>query len=322
MKPQNSLTAQAQKKPVTFSAAITSGSMQQMITKSLGDQKAAARFTSTMISAVSGSEQLKACKPETVVAAALRGEGMGLVYGHGYYVTPYGSTATFVTSYKGYIQLALATGLYADIDCIDVREGEVKGRDPRKGKPIIDLSVYQNDEERESKPIVGYYGYFELKDGTFRYEYWSMEKLLKHADRYSPAFDLERYNKMVSGEMPASEAQKLRGGTPWYDAGGSGQEKMCKKTVMRSLLNSGYAPLSNEVKTFVSNDRDDVVTGDGNMINADYQVIDMTTGEVIGDVSESGEVITPDAGENTAQGQEKPNRGRKAADIIDDIIEG
>ena len=243
-------------KKITFSAAITSESMQAMISKSLGGSNAAARFTSTLISAVSSSEQLRGCDPSTIVAAALRGEGMGLIYGHGYYLVPYGDTAQYQLSYKGMLQLAISTGYYADIDCIDVREGEYRGRDRRTGKPDIRLDTYGTDEEREAHPVIGYYAYYLLKDNTFRYEYWSVDRLLRHADRYSPAFKLEKYNAMMNGDLEAAEVRKLLGGTPWYDYGG-GQERMCKKTVLRQLLNSGYAPLSPEVKGFMGGDISD-----------------------------------------------------------------
>lgn len=244
-----------------FTTVISGQAMQSLIAKSMPDERSRARFTATMISAVAASQQLQNCTPATVISAALRGEGMGLLYNNGYYVVPYGNTATFVLSFKGFIQLAMATGLYADIDCIDVRQGEKKGRDKRTGKPIIDLSVYETDEEREAQPIIGYYGYFELKDGTFRYEYWSVEKLLAHANRYSAAFKLATYNRMINGQLTDGEMASLAKSSPWYDLGG-GQDAMMKKTVLRSLLNSGYAPLSNEVRTIFRNDTDDAPTED------------------------------------------------------------
>ena len=109
---------------------------------------------------------------------------------------------------KGYIQLAMSTGFYADIDCTDIREGEIEGRSRRTGKPIVNLAKYESDEERQSKPIIGYYGYYELKDGTFRFEYWPMDRLLRHADRYSKAFSYEKFKAMQSGEMNPKDVEK------------------------------------------------------------------------------------------------------------------
>lgn len=247
MKATNSFAAQTQRDKPTFSMAIAAPSMQKMIQSALRSDKAAARLTSTLISAVNASEQLRACEPSTIVAAALRGEGMGLIFGHGYYVVPYGTTATYILGYKGYIQLAMSTGFYADIDCVEIREGEIEGRSRRTGKPIVNLAKYESDEERQSKPIIGYYGYYELKDGTFRFEYWPMDRLLRHADRYSKAFSYEKFKAMQSGEMNPKDVEKLLNGSPWYDPNG-GQDRMCRKTILRQLLNSGYAPLSPEVK--------------------------------------------------------------------------
>lgn len=274
MNATNRLTPPAQKQ--TFSNAITSNAMQGLIRKSLNDSKVAARFTSTLISAVNASDQLKACDPGTIVAAALRGEGMGLSLGMGYYLVPYGQTCTFVLGYKGLIALALATGQYDDIDCMDIRDGEYTGRDNRTGKPTFNFNVYATDEDREKAQIIGYYAYFKLKDGMFRSEFWSMNKLIFHAEKYAQAFNREKYEKFIAGEMTAEEEAKMRKSTPWYDVG-YGQDRMCKKTVLRSLLNSGYAPLSNEVRYAMDNDSEDGVIPDMPIIS-----VDKATGEVIG----------------------------------------
>ena len=82
MKATNSLTKSKQDK-MTFSAAITTDAMQKMILKAMPNAKAAARLTSTLISAVSNSEDLQECKAETIEAPGLRSDGQGLKYLHG-----------------------------------------------------------------------------------------------------------------------------------------------------------------------------------------------------------------------------------------------
>lgn len=297
----------------TFSMAITAPSTQQMILRALKDDRMAARFTSTLIGAVSASEALKACDPGTIIAAGLRGEGMGLIYGHGYYIVPYGSVATYLMSYKGYIQLAMSTGYYADIDCVEVREGELEGRSRRTGKPVINLAKYDTDEERESHKVIGYYAYFELKDGTFRYEYWSMDKLLKHADRYSPAFKLDKYNALINGELDSKEQTKLLNGTPWYDVNG-GQDKMCRKTMLRQLLNSGYAPLSNEVRSYFNEDGvipDMSMGGQEPVVPTTGYVVDESTGEVQTKTVESAPMEQPAAPAAQKQGNDTPKTAKR-----------
>lgn len=318
MKAQNQtgFTPATREKKTTFSMAITAPNTQQMITRALKDDRMAARFTSTLIGAVSASDALKKCDPGTIIAAGLRGEGMGLIYGHGYYIVPYDTVAQFSMGYKGYCQLAMSTGYYADIDCIEVREGELEGRSRRTGKPTINLAKYDTDEERESHKIIGYYAYYELKDGAFRYEYWSMDKLLRHADRYSPAFKLDKYNAMIAGELNAEEQKKLLRGTPWYDVGG-GQDKMCRKTMLRQLLNSGYAPLSNEVRSYFNEDSDDGVIPDMSMggqepvVPTTGYVVDESTGEVQTKTVESAPMEQPAAPAAQRQGNDTPKTAKR-----------
>lgn len=310
---QSNFTQMAQQKKQTFSMAITAPSAQQMISRALKNERMAARFTSTLISAVSASEQLKACDPGTIIAAGLRGEGMGLIYGHGYYIVPYGSVATYMMSYKGYIQLAMSTGYYADIDCVEVREGELEGRSRRTGKPVINLAKYDTDEERESHKVIGYYAYFELKDGTFRYEYWSMDKLLKHADRYSPAFKLDKYNALINGELDTKEQTKLLNGTPWYDVNG-GQDKMCRKTMMRQLLNSGYAPLSNEVRSYFNEDREDGVVVDMPTTQTE-QTIPVTDFSVSEENRGQAEEAAAEPPTSAAVSENDPSEGKDTAPV-------
>ncbi len=230
-----------------FSAVILHNSIQNLLRRTLGDDRAVQRLTATLLSAVSTSPELAACEPQSIISSALYGEAKGLIFKHGYYIVKYGNLATFVMGYKGYIQLALSTGYYSDIDCVKVVEGEYKGKDPRTGRKIFDLSVYPDDEVRDKQKVIGYCAYYILKDGTYRNEFWPIEDIFNHADKYAPAFKLSKYNDMINGKLSAEEVKKLKKGSAWYDVGGS-QESMLKKTVIRSLLKSGYAPLSSEVR--------------------------------------------------------------------------
>lgn len=309
-----------------FSAFIAKDGTQKTIMNALNDKASAQRLTSTLVSAVASTPQLKQCKSETILASALRGEGMGLIYGLTYYLVPYNDICTFQMGYKGYIQLAITTGLYSDMDCLEVREGELAGRDKRTGKRLIDLSVYETDEERLSHPVIGYYAYFILKDGTFRCEYWPMEKILEHADHYSKAFDLEKFRKLQNGELSDSEAASLRGGSPWYDEGG-GQVKMAKKTVLKSLLTSGFAPLSNEVKSqfrFDSSDEAPKFEGMPIFSTDNTPRIGNEMAEQDGDTIPSPTVVEPTTQSTEATTEQtKPKRGRppKKVETNDDVFD-
>lgn len=301
----------------SFSAVISGEGAQKLIRASLRDDGAVKRFTGTLISVVNASAQLRECEPGSIISAALRGEGAGLIYGQGYYVVPYGKKAGYITSYKGWCQLAIATGLYADIDVLDVREGERKGRDKRTGKPIIDMSVYDTDEEREQHPIIGVKAYFLLKDGYYREEYWTMGEILNHANRYSQAFSRDVYEKWKSGKtLTKDEQYSVENGSPWYTS----TMRMAKKTVLKSLLTSGFAPLSNEVKSLLNNELDSgeaIIPDIGDDVIPDLSVVDgeATASEAAdapqSDVEAQAVEITSDD-ETSASAAPKRGRPRKS----------
>lgn len=294
-----SANAQMQNKPRGFSSIITMPSNKTMIEKCIGDPARAASFISTLISVVNSNNQLQKCRPETIISAALRGEiGMGLSLALGEYgIIPYGDIATFQLQAKGLQRLAIRSGAYSAIDFTDVRAGEYKGRDPRTRRPIFEW--IEDDEERESLPIIGYYGFYELNDENnnfFRCLYWSHDKILKHADKYSKAFSLKKYNALLSGEMSADEAKRLQNGSPWYAAPDErAHQKMCEKTIAKQLLGDGLAP--KEIIQAIARDNaqegseSPMIYGDGFDTFAS-PTVDEATGEIIeseGENKPSGE---------------------------------
>lgn len=304
MKVSNSLTKTEKKQ--TFSQAITGQSLQNLIKKSVPDAASAARLTGTLISAVAASTQLQQCNPATIVAAALRGEGQGLALGREYHLVPFGQNCTYVISYKGLIALALATGEIADMDCIEVREGEYIGRDKRTKRMMFDFSVYDTDEEAAKHPIIGYYAYAELKDGYFRFEYMSMGDILDHAKRFSKSFNVQTYNRLISGEMTPQEADRIRQTSPWYSA----TETMFKKTVLRKLLNSGYVRLANSA-ALTSAMAYDAEQENGILPDLNLDV-DASTGEVVDVENEAPQEAaeTPVSEEKKETKKDKPKRGK------------
>jgi len=329
----NANAIQAFDKKEKFSDFIVGATAKNMLSRALPSDSAA-RLTSTLMSVVSSSPQLQQCKPISILSTSLRGEGMGLVYGHGYYIVPYGDAATFILSYKGMISLCLQTGKYTDIDCLEVREGEYKGRDKRTGKPILDFSVYEDDEQREAAPVIGYYAYFELRDGYFRYEYWNMDKLLKHAVRYA-RFDMKLWGELLDSKTTEARKSEIKKKSLWYDVGGT-QEEMFKKTCLRSLLNSGYAPMSNAIKDAVNDKTDEtVIPTTASDPLADFlpgeSQIDETTGEILSDpvessVDDSEPVTATVITQNPENAQKAVKNTRKAnardVDEIQSFFEG
>lgn len=297
----NSITPN--KKPAPFSAVINSDGYKKLINNTLRDPKRANRFVANITSAVSSNPALQACDPVSIVSSALLGESLELspspVLAH-FYMVPFKdnknnrTVAQFQLGYKGYVQLAIRSGQYLDIDVIEIREGECKGRDKHSGKYIFEF--VEDESVRESLPIIGYLAYFELLNGFKKQVYFSHEKMLDHADRYSKAFSRQKYEDLQSGKIPKGEMWKYS--SPWY----SGFTGMALKTVLRQLL-SKYGILSVEMQTAINSDMA-AINEDGSVDYVDNVVDDVQTAEPAPmevDTS-TGEIIdvTPADGDPTA----------------------
>lgn len=230
-------------KPTQF---FTSAAVNNLLVRTFkSDQKAAAVVT-TMLSIFGANRDFQNCNPMEFFANILRYEVMmGLSYANNdYAVISYGGKPQFQLQYQGVVTMAFATNAYSDGDCFEVREGEFKGYDARKRQPMFEWIT--DEDERLKHPIVGYYAWVELKDGRFKSKYMTRNEILRHADRYSKAFQggggLDAYRKMeASGNWP-------RGKSPWFGpADDLGHVKMCKKTVILQLFKDPMLPKSNGV---------------------------------------------------------------------------
>ena len=243
------------KKP--FSQVLAMPSYQTMLANAIQDTNRRQRFITTVISAVNATPALKNCTPDSIITAALQMESLGLPYGMGdAYIIPYGDKASFQIGSRGYITLAMRSGAYEDIDTIEIREGEFKGRDKRSGKPMFEF--IEDEDVREDLPIIGYLAHFTLLNGFQAQEYFSKYKMLKWANRYSQAFDIELYNRYVvyqeTGEGLTDKELRLCS-APWYET----FDEMAFKTVLKRLL-SKKGILSVELVEAFKKDKSDGTT--------------------------------------------------------------
>ena len=247
-----------------FSVAITTEGYRSMISNTLGDPERSRRFIASITSAVAVNPALQDCTPSTILAGALLGESLNLSpspqLGQ-YYLVPFeqklkdanGKTrwvldeqgnhvldsngkwlaysekkAQFVLGFKGYLQLAIRSGQYRDIDVMVIREGEYLGKDPETGKARF--SFIEDDDEREARPVIGYLAYFEYLNGFKKSLYWSKTKMMNHADQYSKAFSAEGLKKLENGEVSDTDMWKYS--SFWY----KDFDGMAKKTMLRQLI--------------------------------------------------------------------------------------
>ena len=202
---KNSLQ-QKQPAKVPFGAYMTTEGAKANINKIIGG-KNGPRFTSAIISAVNANPTLQECSNQSILSAALLGETLKLSpspqLGH-YYMVPFNKkdgdkTAQFILGYKGYIQLALRSGQYRKLNVLSIKEGELIRYDPLNEE--IEVKLIEDEGERENAPTVGYYAFFEYLNGFRKSIYWSREKMLAHADRYSQAFSKDGGNFGPGGKF-------------------------------------------------------------------------------------------------------------------------
>lgn len=253
----------------SFSAVIGSPNYQRMLETAISDPKRRSTFVSSLISAVATVPKLKDCTPDSIISAALPFVAFDFQFGVGAaYMVPYGDKATFIMGAKGYRQLAMRSGQYKKLDTIEVRQGEFLGRDEETGEP--EFRFIRDDDAREDLPVVGYLAYFELLTGFKASVYWSTERVIKHAKRYSQSFDPELYKKYLvyleTGEGLTKDELRMCS-SPWISSFG----QMAQKTVLKNLL-SVKGILSVElVKAFeAENDRGAIENAD--MFNASEPV--------------------------------------------------
>lgn len=265
---------QLQSKP-KFSLAIQSDGYKKLINNTLGDSKRAAKFIAAISSAVATNSSLQECDAGSILSGALLGEALNLSpspqLGQ-YYLVPFeqkkynektkqyetiSKKAQFQLGYKGYIQLAIRSGQYKDIDVIEVREGEYLGRDKITGKHQFEF--IEDEVERDNKPIIGYMAYFEYLNGFYKNLYWSKEKMQKHALEYSQAY--------------ASDIKKKTNYSFWSkDFNG-----MAFKTMLRQLI-SKWGIMSIDMQEALTKDMS-VVKEDGTYDYVDNQPVMETSGE-------------------------------------------
>ena len=276
-----------------FSVAITTKGYRNLINNTLGDPERAKRFIASITSAVAVNPALQDCDAGTILAGALLGESLNLSpspqLGQ-YYLIPFecrlkdsdGKTiwimdengkhvtdekgkwvaatemrAQIVLGYKGYIQLALRSGHYADLDVMEIKEGEYLGRDPATGKPRFQF--VEDDDVRDDMPVTGYMAFFEYLNGFRKVLYWSKQKMIKHADLYSPAYSSDAHKKILNGEIAERDMWKYS--SFWY----KDFDGMAKKTMLRQLI-SRWGVMSTELQQAFVQDSKFAAIGDGNEI--------------------------------------------------------
>lgn len=281
-KPKNSLV---EKKP-TFSAFMSSPAIQKKIADVVKG-KDGDRFITSLVSAVATNPALAECEHFTTFSAGLLGEALKLSpspqLGQ-YYLVPFNDkkrnckVCQFQLGYKGYIQLAIRSGMYKKLNVQAVKEGELIKYDPFDEE--IEIKLIENPDEREKAETTGYYAMFEYTNGFRKCMYWSKEKMIAHADKYSMAFSADNYNKLKAGKIPPQDLWKYS--SFWY----KDFDGMAFKTMLRQLI-SKWGIMSVELQTAIDKDMA-VMREDGTTEYIDNQPVE--TGFINAEYTEVKEV--------------------------------
>lgn len=290
----NSLIQSRGGKTKTFSAFLTSDAIKHKINEMVGGRDGQ-RFITSIISAVSTNPALSECEHSTILSAAMLGESLKLSpspqLGQ-YYMVPFKDkkrgckVAQFQLGYKGYIQLAIRSGYYKKLNVLAIKQGELVRFDPLEEE--IEVNLVENDTEREDLPTIGYYAMFEYQNGFKKAMYWSREKMMAHADKYSMAFSAKAFEKLQAGEIPEKDLWKYS--SFWY----KDFDGMAYKTMLRQLI-SKWGIMSIDLQKAMDGDMG-TINEDGSVDYVDNYaadespapaeepapvVVDESTGEII-----------------------------------------
>ena len=263
---QNRQNAVQQHDKPKFGAYITQKGVQSLIQSTVG--KNATRFTASIVSAVSNNPALQDCDHSTILSAALLGESLNLSpspqLGQ-FYMVPFDDrkngrkVAQFQIGYKGYVQLAIRSGYYKKINVLPIKAGELVKFDPLEED--ITVNLIQDDDEREAAQTIGYYAMLEYMNGFRKAIYWSAEKMLSHADKYSQAFSKDggeiktkngmrrkvSYHDFLDGKY--DERDDWMYSSYWY----KDFDGMAMKTMLRQLI-SKWGIMSIEMQEAYTHD--------------------------------------------------------------------
>lgn len=173
------------------------------------------------------SPALRNCDPKSILAAAFVAATLDLPIDRNLgfaHIVPYKGAASFQMGYKGFVQLALRTGQYRNINDAVIPEGVLVSYDELSGDLQLDWK-----KKRSDKPM-GYAAFFRLLNGFEKTVYWSREKVEAHARRYSQSFG--------------------NANSPWK----SHFDEMAIKTVIKSMLGK-YGILSVELQKALAHDQ-------------------------------------------------------------------
>ena len=295
-----------------LAAYLTQDAVKKQINSIVGG-KNGTRFISSIVSAVQTTPALQECTNPSILSAALLGEALNLSpspqLGQ-FYMVPFDNKkkgckeAQFQLGSKGYIQLAKRSGVYKKINVISIKEGELISYNPLEEE--LEVNLIEDDYERENTPTIGYYAMFEEVNGYRHSIYWSKQKMLAHAEKYSFAFykngGAKSLELLEQGKIPEKDLWKYS--SFWF----KDFDGMAHKTMLRQLI-SKWGTMSIDLQKAIDKDMA-VIQEDG---SADY--VENVADEIDNDNVVAEQEIKEVQPETKEPEHEKGSNQREASDI-------
>jgi recombination protein RecT len=243
--------------------AIGEDFVQTQLKSALGESSSA--FAASIIDIYTGDTNLQQCDPKLVVMNAMKAAVLKLPINKslGYaWIVPFNGNPTFQIGYKGLIQLAMRTGEYRHLNADIVYEGEYQSKNKLTGE-------FSLNGTRKSETVIGYFAYFELRNGFSKTLYMTTAEVTAHAKKYSKSFN---------GQY-----------SPWKTE----FDKMALKTVLRNLLTHwGFlsVEMANAIESDADQDAADKVLNDirGKANKEEMDLTQVQEGEVVDNFSNNG----------------------------------
>lgn len=266
-----------------FQAVMNNSYYQSLLQNTMKENKGT--FTTSLMELFTSDPQLMQCDPNALMGEAVKAAGLRLPInkqlGQAYIVVFNNKdketgkiipTPTLIIGTKGYINLALRTNKYVNINKGTVYEGEFMGFDKVTGS--LDISG-----EKISDVPVGYFAYFKQKSGFEKIMYMTIDDVCKFAKTYAPTVKFSKITWQELKELAIKQSVEGKGGgLGWY----AGFQDMAEKTVLRQLLSS-WGELSVDAEQVINADeRPSAIQQRDEEFNEDKKVIvvDAEAGEV------------------------------------------
>lgn len=215
----------------------------------------APQFMTSITNAIGSNASLAKCEASSILSSALVAATYDLPIDSNLgfaALVPYKDNksdmfkAQFQMMYKGFVQLAIRSSAYENMNVSEVYEDELISYNPITGELELTKDFSKCKQRKEGNPdkIVGYYAWFKLLAGFRKELYMTVEEVTNHAKKYSSSYKQDLKKGWTSSKWSTD-----------FDA-------MAKKTVLKLLL-SKWGVLSIDMQRAIQDDQK-VFSDDGN----------------------------------------------------------